>query len=147
MADDDRYEWISSGGCQCCDNMEDRFYEISPPRPHPNCNCTIYDRSQGNSQCDSSDVRYDISHAGNSHHSGGNPAPDDEFDMYFDYVITCWGNSQTISGQVSVSVSYGHASETDVEDLFDEAFAEAIELVDDIAVNECPVCGKHPLVA
>jgi hypothetical protein len=138
-----RYEWVSSGGCTRCDALDGRFFKTPPWRPHPNCNCSILDRFAQNTDCDSSDVRYEVDYDHPNHH-GPTYEPGDEFDLIFNYTIRCWGNAEVITGQVVVSMTYDQYETDAPQDFFDDAFAEALELVEEIAVEECPVCGKHP---
>ena len=115
-------------------------FETEPGRPHPNCNCTIVDRTRGNSTCDESRLSYEVEQSGNTHHVL-HPEPDDEFDMIFDYKITC-PDAGTISGQVIVSIVYcGQQYMTDED--FEDAYAQALELVDEIAASGCPACEEH----
>lgn len=144
MNEENRYEWQSSGGCTRCDAMDNRYSKTPLNRPHPNCNCTIVDRYAQNTDCDESDVRYEIQHAGNSHNSSTDPG--DELEMYFDYLITCWGNKGQIGGQVTVKMTYGKLESMDLDDFFEEAFIKAMKMVDDIAAEKCPPC-ERPLVA
>lgn len=154
----DRYEWVSTGGCTRCDSMEGRYY-LSPtgvPRPHPNCNCTVLNRTRTKEECDSSDAVFLVSYSGNSHH-GPSEDVDDHFDMFYDYTITCWGDAAVVTGQVVVEATYGDLhgpnypdsleSDRSIEDFYEDRFAEALELVEQVAVEECPVCGTHPSVA
>jgi len=146
--DDDgpRYEWSSNGGCERCDAMDGHLCSEMPPRPHPRCDCTIIDRSHPASTCDASDVRYHVDHSGNIHHGAGTN-DSDEFDLVFDYTIVCWGNAQTLSGEVIVSRTYGDLDRFEPGDLIEDALNDALEKVEQIALDECPVCGEHPAVA
>jgi hypothetical protein len=144
--DEPRYEWVSNGGCERCDAMDGHLCEEPPPRPHARCNCTIIHRSRPSLSCDETDVRYEISHAANIHHSG-TPDPDDEFDIIFDYKIHCWGNTQQISGEVIVSRTYSELRGNDTDDFVEEAMADALELVEEIAADECPSCPAPPRVS
>jgi hypothetical protein len=151
MADNDedneeRYEWSSNGGCERCDAMDGHLCEEEPPRPHPHCDCTIISRSKPSRTCDASDVQYSVQHSGNIHHGSGLDL-DEEFDIVFDYTIECWGGAQTLSGEVFVSRTYRECQGTDSADLLEDALAEALEEVEEIAVEECPVCGEHPHVS
>ena len=148
MADHDnegRYVWQGSGGCTMCEEMDGQTFDTEPGRPHRNCNCTIIDRTGMNRSCDESRIQYQVDHTGNIHHYA-RPDPNDEFDMVFDYDITC-PDGEHITGQVTVSFPYSDAWGDDVESLFADAEAEALELVDGIAASECQVCGGHPAVA
>ena len=144
--DDERYEWSSNGGCERCDALDGHLCEAEPPRPHPHCDCTIIHRSKPSRTCDASDVQYSVEHSGNIHHGSGLD-PNEEFDLVFDYTIECWGEAGTISGEVFVSRTYGDLDGSDPDDLVDDALAEALERVEEIAVEECPVCGDHPHVS
>ncbi len=142
---DERFEWSSNGGCERCDALDGHLCEEVPPRPHPNCDCTIIYRSQPSRICDLSDVRYSVNHSGNIHH--GPVDPDDEFDIVLDYTIVCWGEAETISGEVFVTRTYQDQDDSEPGDLIEDALAEALEEVEEIAVDECPVCGEHPHVS
>ncbi|TAH37205.1 MAG: hypothetical protein EYC70_09505 [Planctomycetota bacterium] len=147
-ADTPRFEWSSNGGCERCDALDGHLCDEEPPRPHPDCDCSILERSRPHNSCDSSDVRYEIQHAGNIHHDSANPAPDDEFDLVFDYTIHCWGDAEEISGEIVITRTYGDFDDVDqIEDAIDDALAEALEDVEELAVEECPVCGEHPHVS
>ena len=137
-------EWQSNGGCERCDALDGHLC-TDWARPHPNCDCRVIDRSNPSKYCDSSDVQYSVEHAGNLHHAS-RPDLDDEFDLVFDYKITCWGNAQEISGEVTVSKTYRELDE-DVLGTLDDAMTEALKKVEEVAVVECPVCADHPYVA
>ena len=142
-----RYEWQSNGGCERCDALDGHLCVEPPPRPHPNCDCRIIDRERRSYRCDESDVRYEVNHSANIHH-GSDPDPDEEFDLVFDYEIICWGNTERISGEVTVSRTYGELEAGDQgEEFIEDALVEAIDKVHEIAASECPTCPKPPLVS
>lgn len=143
--DDERYEWESNGGCDRCDALDGMWFDVPPPKQHPKCDCTVIDRTQSNRGCDSSDVRYHVAHEDNNHH--GPYGPGDDFDMVFSYEIKCWGGGGTLVGEVVVTMTYGELENSENEDFFDDAYDEALQIVEDIAVSDCPVCGDHPAVA
>jgi len=136
---EESFEWVSNGGCERCDALDGHICEEDSPRPHPNCDCTIINRSQPSQSCDGSDVRYEVAFGGSVHHSGG-ADPDEEFDLVFDYNIVCWGAAEEITGEVVVTRTYADDLANDPEDLIDDALAEALEMVEEIAAQECPEC-------
>lgn len=141
---DDRYVLYSSGGCVICDGMDGMTFPGEPYRPHPNCNCTIMDRSGLHGDCDEARMAYRLDYSHPIYHSDEFD-PDDEFDLFYDYEITC-PDGETLSGQVLVSVTFGEQDEdflTDVED----NYAEALKLVEEIAASECASCPEpKPIV-
>ncbi len=134
------YEWVSNGGCAVCDAMDGHLCEEEPPRPHLHCDCSIISRSRPSTSCDSSDVRYDITGVTMTRVEDHGSQVD--WDVVVDYEIECWGNAQFITGEVFFELTL---EEHDLG--YDEAVAVALEQIDAIAVNECPVCGDHPSVA
>ena len=141
----DEYEWVSNGGCERCDALDGHTCELPWPRQHPKCDCTIISRSRSALQCDMSDVSYEVEYAGPNHH-GGDPDPDDEFDLIYDYTIHCWGGAQVITGEVVVSRTYLQYSDEDPYDFLDDAYDEALQRVEEIAAAECPACPAPRLV-
>jgi hypothetical protein len=134
------YEWVSNGGCTICDALDGHLCEEDPPRPHPRCDCTIISRSHPSTDCDSSDVRYEIT--GIRMDRLADHGSQVDWEVVVDYEIECWGNAQIIVGELVFQLTL---EEHDLGD--DEAVAEALERIDEIAVSECPVCGDHPAVA
>jgi hypothetical protein len=143
--EEDVFEWSSNGGCERCDALDGHICKEDSPRPHPNCDCTIISRSHAARSCDGSDVRYEVEHGGSVHHTGGLD-PDEEFDLVFDYTIVCWGAAEQISGEVIVTRTYREDASTEPEDLIDDALAEALKQVEEIAAEECPQCPEEKLV-
>ena len=135
---DELWEWHSTGGCERCDDMEDRYFQEEPPRQHPNCTCDIVESDE--LPCEEREPTYQLAHVESIH--GPTADPDDTFTMVFDYRITCpTGDVKT--GQVEVERTYGEleAAWDDAEEIFfEEAVAEALEEVDGIAAADCPPC-------
>jgi hypothetical protein len=139
------FVWESSGGCEMCDSMDGREFDTEPYRPHPNCNCTIISRTGMNRDCGNEQLHYVVEHSESVHHAS-DPDVDDEFDLVYDYEITCF-DGEEITGEVVVSATYGEEQGAELEDFMDDMFEDALELVDEIAMMECQNCGAHPHIA
>ena len=143
-----KYEFVSNGGCSRCDARDGRLSEGPTPRPHPGCNCQIIWRDFGANNpgqpCDESKMRYEYQDVSASHHSGPY-GPDDEFDLVFTFRIHC-PDGEMIDTEVLVTATYGDLAD-DQDALFEDAMAEALGLVEEIAASECQACPEPPLVA
>ena len=136
------YVWTSSGGCQRCDALDalEVPAEQQGSTPHPNCNCTVERHPGEPTACDENNIRYTVTYSHPIHHPNYVDG-DSEFDMVYDYVITC-PTGEVLTGEVLVTTTYdGHIDEPDDVDL------EALEMVDDIAATECPGCPDPKLVS
>jgi len=142
------YEFISNGGCTRCDAMDGRLSADNPqPRPHPNCNCQIVKRDFGAGSdqqgCDENRMRYDYQGAQSVHHDGPY-TPDAEFDVVHTFIIRC-PDGESIEADVLTTITYGELA-ADFDGAMDQAFAEALELIEDIAATECQHCPEPPLL-
>ncbi len=142
--EDFQWEFLSNGGCERCDAMDGRLSDENPhPRPHPGCSCQIVKRDWGlgtDDTCDEGRMRYTLLDIVAVHHPHTTNQPDEEFDLVHVFAITC-PDGETIEADISVSVRYGYE---DVDELFEDAFAEALELVEELAASECQTCPAPP---
>ncbi len=148
MADGDMYyEFISNGGCTRCDAMDGRLSADDPmPRPHSNCTCQIVKRDYGigsENSCDESLMRYTLVDTSSVHHGAGDD-PDDEFDIVHTFHVRC-PDGENIEADIVVSTTYGSAA-ADIDAAFEDAFAEALELIEELAATECRSCPAPPLL-
>ncbi len=147
-SEDGQYEFVSNGGCTRCDAMDGRLSDGPLPRPHPNCNCQIIWRDYGagnpDQPCDENNMRYEFNGTTSSHH-GGPYGPDDEFDLIHDFRIHC-PDGEIIEAEILVTATYGEMA-ADHDGMFEDALAEALERVEELAASECRSCPEPPLVA
>ena len=144
------YRFSSNGGCTRCDALHGRLYQKEGPhtRPHSNCNCQIVRRYPGpksrDGKCNEEDMRYEFIDTAPIHHDGTH-ADDDHFELAHAFRIHC-PDGEIIEADVAVEITYGELK-ADHDGALADAFAEALELIENLAATECKPCESPPAVA
>ena len=147
--DKEIFVWQSNNGCDLCETLDGMEFEIEPDRPHKNCQCTIYSIHKGDGVC-KQELEYEIMHTGNNHTASAPIQDTDTFDATFDYQIKCEDGS-ILEGEVTIQVEYGltrSAFRGEISDdmMWDLMANDVLEVVENIAMMNCPACSQPLLV-
>jgi hypothetical protein len=126
------FTFKSNGGCPICDSMDQSRFESEPPRPHPNCSCTVVQQAP------------DCGFTKAVEYVGAGAHTDTEIVMIFSYEVFCRKTGENSAGVVlaTVQMDYHQASfETDSPiTLLELGMMQALGRADEVGRALCGTC-------
>ncbi len=132
---DIKYVWVSSGGCDACEDLDGEEFESAddiPDRPHPNCQCYIDVVEIEDDEGDEEEQE----HGGNGNGKGGEPCDCwEETEVLIEELEEIVGDAESLTDEIEAEID-------DVEDIVSKAENKVSEMDETLETLE-EEYGKH----